>query len=67
MCINTEESRYLGTLPNIGEKDYLTALGSILSLEARHMSHLRAAIGETPFANSFDTPLDFVRTISRQW
>ena len=67
VCANTEECRYLGTLPNIGKKDYLTALSSILSVEARHTSYLRAAIGETPFANPFDTPLDFVRTISRQW
>ena len=68
MFTNTDESGYLGTLPNIGKKDYyLTALSSILSVEARHTSYLRDAIGQTPFANPFDTPLDFVRTISRQW
>jgi len=33
---------------------------SILSIEARHTSYLRAGLAETPFPNPFDTPLDFV-------
>ena len=38
---------------------YLSAAGSILSVEARHSAYLRAAMGESPAAQPFDNPLDF--------
>ena len=41
------------------DKDYLTAAGTILTVEARHTSYIRASLGESPFPNPFDTPLDF--------
>lgn len=41
------------------DKTYLTAAGSILTDEARHSAYLRAALGEAPFAQPFDNPLDF--------
>ena len=56
------QQRYLGAAASIVDKDYLGATSSILSIEGRHTSYLRAALGESPFPNPFDTPLDFVRT-----
>lgn len=38
-------------------KAYLTAAGSILTVEARHSSYIRAGLKQTPFAAPFDTPL----------
>jgi hypothetical protein len=40
-------------------KDYLTAAGSVLTVESRHNAYLRAALGESPIPQPFDAPLSF--------
>lgn len=51
---------YLGAARDIVNKDYLDAAGSILAIEARHTSYIRASLNQSPFPNPFDTPLKYV-------
>ncbi|MCJ1363867.1 hypothetical protein MMC16_002976 [Acarospora aff. strigata] len=52
-------SAYLSATTSISDKAGLTALGAILAVQALYSSYIRAAIGDSPFATAFDTPIDF--------
>jgi hypothetical protein len=57
-------SAYLGAAAAIAEKSYLTVAGSILTVESRYSSYIRAALKQSPFPKPFDTPLDFNQVFS---
>ena len=60
-------SAYLGAAADIASPDYLTAAASVLTVEARHVSYLRAQVAESPFPAPYDTPLDFDQVHSLAW
>lgn len=50
-------SAYIGAAADIMSKEYLTAAASILAIEARHTSYIRASLDKAPFPQPFDDPL----------
>ncbi|KAH9823074.1 ferritin-like domain-containing protein [Melampsora americana] len=50
-------SAYLGGVPIISSKAYLSIAGAITSVEARHSAYIRSIQSQSPFPGSFDTAM----------
>jgi hypothetical protein len=50
-------SAYVGAAADIMSAAYLTAAGSISTVESRHSAYIRASLSESPFPSPFDVPL----------
>ncbi len=51
-------SSYIGLLSNVTDAALQKVFTSILAVEARHSSFIRAALGDQPFPSPYDTPID---------
>ncbi|KAM0278552.1 hypothetical protein ACHAQH_005120 [Verticillium albo-atrum] len=54
---NVGVSAYLGAAPLVADKSILATAGSILTVEARHQTFIRAASQQVAIPQGFDTPL----------
>ncbi|GAA5905298.1 ferritin-like domain-containing protein [Sporobolomyces salmoneus] len=61
---NVGVSAYLGAAGDIENPGYVTAAGSILTVEARHNSFIRLLNNYTPFPEPFDTPQSASNVVS---
>ncbi|KAG8526405.1 uncharacterized protein KY384_000061 [Bacidia gigantensis] len=51
-------SAYIDVLSQLRGSAFLKVFSSVLAVEARHSSFIRAALGNQPFASPYDTPID---------
>lgn len=55
-------SSYIGLLANLGKSQYLQLFLSILAVEARHSSYIRATLKLDPFPSPYETPINLDET-----
>ncbi|KAL9043493.1 MAG: hypothetical protein Q9214_003324, partial [Letrouitia sp. 1 TL-2023] len=51
-------SSYIGLLAYLRDSAYLKVFSSVLAVEARHSSFIRAALGVQPLPSPYETPID---------